>query len=102
MGASYTLDAQNARSVGSGLGLFGDGQLTFFKVAFTTKSTDIATAHGLGTTPDFVLLSTSVTDDFAGAPRGIGWTANATTLTITQQTSVAGNMTVSVMAGNIA
>lgn len=96
MPTPFTLGAQNADRV---FGLFADGDVTFLTVAINATTADTAVAHGLSGTPDFVFLSTNTTDDAAGAAAGVGWSANATTLTITQQT--AGNATVSVIAGNL-
>jgi len=79
MGGSYTADEQTAAKL-AGLIADSPGKLTAGTVtaSSTTAATTSAVAHGLGSTPDFVL---GTIDN--GDAKSLAWAANTTTLTFT-------------------
>ncbi len=79
MAGSYTADEQSAAKLA---GLIADGP-TKLTAGIVTESTTTATTtavvtHGLGSTPDFVICSTTQTDVITPT-----WAANTTSLTFT-------------------
>ncbi len=76
MPSPFSKGAQNADRQ---FGKFADGQVILSTQAMTTSDIALGIAHGLSSTPDFVLFSTS--QAAATAAEGLAWTANATTLT---------------------
>lgn len=96
MPSPFSNGVQNADKV---FDLFAEGQVTLFTVGLTTGSTAVGTAHGVGAAPDFVLLQSSVAADI-DVDTGLIYSAGATTLTITRQTTGAA-ATISVIAGNL-
>lgn len=57
--------------------------------AATTGQASVAVAHGLGETPDFVIVQGSDAIAEGAAAGSIGWSATATTLTITRADTAA-------------
>jgi len=91
----FSQAAQTAKNI---VALFAsDSDLTVGSSALTTSQTSKGIAHGLSGTPDFVLLGSSAAA--AAAAEGIGWTANATTLTLTKVDTQA-EATISYLVGN--
>ena len=87
MPSPFSLGVQNADAIFDGataagvLGLeslFDDVLVT--TAILTTADIALGIAHGLAATPDFVLLSYTPGDN----GEGTGWSANATTLTLTK------------------
>jgi hypothetical protein len=94
MPSPFSNGAQNADKAFSH---FANGDVTFLNVALTTIQTIGTAAHGLSAAPDFVLVNGSAVT--ANSTNGIGWSADATTLTVTVDNTAA-PVTVSVLAGN--
>jgi hypothetical protein len=95
MPSPFSLGAQNADNAFS---TFVDGDVTFFSVTMTTAQTQSDVAHGLSAAPDFVLV-TGATQG-GGADDGVGWSSDATTITVIATDTSATN-TVSVFAANL-
>jgi hypothetical protein len=92
MGGSYTADEQAAAKLA---GLIADGptKLTAGTASSTgTETTDAIVAHGLGSTPDWVIGQRDKADVI-----GLSWSANTTNITFVGTTET--TWTVSYIAG---
>jgi hypothetical protein len=96
MPSPFSNGAQNADKAYS---KFANGDVTFFTMALTTLQTVATAAHGLSAAPDFVLASHTNVGAVATSG-GIGWSATATTLTVTSNDTLASG-TLTVFAANI-
>jgi hypothetical protein len=95
--------SQGAQNADTAFSTFVDGDVTFFNSSLTTAQTIATVAHGLSAAPDFVLVTHDSGDDIAStiATAGlIGWSATATTLTLTCD-NTAGSAVLSVFAANL-
>jgi hypothetical protein len=100
MPTPFTQGAQNADKAFS---QFADGDVTFFSVSLTTLQTITTVAHGLSAAPDFAIVSPSAMSGASTATTNglTGWSATATTITVTCD-NTAGTTSLSVFAANIA
>ena len=73
----------------------GNGDVTFFTVVMTTAQTVGTAAHGLSGAPDFVIFSGS--SAVGVSSYASGWSADATTLTVTRD-NTGGTDTLTVFA----
>lgn len=80
-----------------------NGNVTFFNVSLTTLQTVTTVAHGFTAAPDFVLLAPAAMSGASTATTNglVGWSATATTLTVTVD-NTAGTSPLSVFAMRIA
>jgi hypothetical protein len=78
-----------------------EGDVTFFTTSLTTLQTVSDVAHGFSAAPDFVLVSPSAMSGASTATTNglTGWSATATTLTVTCD-NTAGTTVLSVFAAN--
>jgi hypothetical protein len=95
MPSPFSNGAQNADKAFS---RFVNGDVTFFTITMTTIQTVGTVAHGLSAAPDFVIASSSNPAVAGGG--GVGWSATATTLTVTQNDTLA-TTTLTGFAGNV-
>lgn len=96
--SSYKNGVQNADAI---FDLFTNGELTAGTATLTTTDAALGIAHGLSSTPDFVIAMSSAAVGAGAAAGKLGWSAGATTITFTKADTAA-EETVSYIVGKLA
>lgn len=81
MPSPFANGVQNADQI---FDLFTNGKLTAGSATLTTTDAALGIAHGLGSTPDFVIAMSSLAVGAGAAAGKFGWSAGATTITFTK------------------
>lgn len=83
-GSIFTQGSQSAKEFGSKF-----SEITVLVVTLTTSGTSGTVAHGLTAAPDFVVASLLGGEPAGLGQNGVAWTADATTITVSTQNTLA-------------